>query len=138
MKSEIFTASDGQPGIRLTEVTQADWDALTAQVAELQERDQRWVDQVCHYRNLAIMLGAKPEQMLSGHDRHLATKWGDPSMHDGDWTMDDELAEVAECWEKLEAAEAENANLREVLERIDASGNALLARACLAEIRGER
>jgi hypothetical protein len=89
--------------------------ACDARIAELEDRDQRWVDQVCHYRNLAIMLGAKPEQMLSGHDRDLAAKWGEPSMHDGDWTMDDELAEVSECWEKLAAAEAQIAELQREL-----------------------
>ena len=78
---------------------------LTAQVAELQERDQRWVDQVCHYRNLAIMLRAKPNMMLHDSDRRLCEDWqANPEKYNRDDDRDfrDDVAEVADIWEQNE------------------------------------
>lgn len=57
-------------------VTVDEADALTTQVAKLEEQTGNDVDRVVHYRNLAIDLGAKPEQMLDKFDRDLVARWG--------------------------------------------------------------
>lgn len=42
------------------------------QLCRLRDWDtQTWVDNVVHYRNLAIVLGARPDQMLDQYDRDL-------------------------------------------------------------------
>jgi hypothetical protein len=68
---------------------------------DYRERTQRWVDEVCHYRNLAIELGAPPERMLNKYDRELAKN---KDAHADDETLRDETPEL---WDELEAAEAE-------------------------------
>jgi hypothetical protein len=91
----------------------------TMSTAEYRAATQKWVDGTCHYRNLAIKLGAKPENMLSKYDRDLAARGFDAS--DGGWDDD-----TPELWEELEAAEvrvkeleqqvahsAENAEIRD-------------------------
>lgn len=81
----------------------AELDALTAErdkaVSDYMHGTQKWVDGTCHYRNLAISLGAKPDTMLDRYDRELAEKH-DPSSPDG-WEHD-----TVEVWQELEAAEA--------------------------------
>lgn len=67
---------------------------------------QHWVDATCHYRNLAITLGAKPDTMLDQFDRELAEK-GVANDYEG-W--DKELPSV---WDDLEKAEQERDELRE-------------------------
>lgn len=75
---------------------------------------QRWVDEVCHYRNLAIAYGAKPDEMLSKWDRELAEK------HTGGNVIDVAAAreETQELWQEAEAAEARVAVLEDALRRI--------------------
>ncbi len=84
------------------------------------EWSQRWVDETCHYRNLAIALGAKPEDMWGKYDRDLCERgvegW------EQDYTTENE---ARECWQDLEAAESEVARLRTALERIYQSGRGL-------------
>lgn len=58
---------------------------------------QRWVDEVCHYRNLAIRLGASPDDMLDKGDRALCESG---VVEDG-WA-DEDRAERAEAWQLLE------------------------------------
>lgn len=65
---------------------------------EYMRRSQKWVDTVCHYRNLAIQLGANPTDMLSKYDRDLAEKHV-PNDPDG-WEHD-----TPELWQELEAVE---------------------------------
>jgi hypothetical protein len=67
---------------------------------------QRWVDEVCHYRNLAIEFGAPPNRMLGKYDRELAERGVDDSW--GDANRD----QTPELWEQLEKAEAERDALR--------------------------
>lgn len=66
--------------------------------AEYRERTQKWVDNVCHYRNLAIQLGAKPEQMLSEYDRNLVLNRTDDDP--AGWEED-----TPELWDDLERYE---------------------------------
>lgn len=94
---------------------------LTAERDAIAERDQRWVEEVCHYRNLAISLGAKPSDMLHEHDRALCERGVDAGLAPGDWSVADSRAETAELWEQVEsleralgAAEAEAARLLRV------------------------
>jgi FtsZ-binding cell division protein ZapB len=84
----------------------AERDSLREENARLQERDQRWIDDVCHYRNLAILLGAKPEQMVSQWDRDLCEKGIEVDR------ATDALMDVAEVWDDNERLESENARLQ--------------------------
>ena len=47
---------------------------LKAENERLKDAEQKWVDQVAHYRNLAIMLGAKSEQMNTDYDIELVER----------------------------------------------------------------
>jgi hypothetical protein len=94
---------------------------------------QRWVDEVCHYRNLAIELGAPPNRMLSKYDRELAERGVDDGWDDANRDQTPEL------WEQLEAVEAERDALRATLEQIKQKGGmgaARIAEDALAEARG--
>ncbi len=77
-------------------------DALVGRVRDdekkYREGTQRFVDHVCHYRNLAIKLGAKPENMLGKYDRDLAAQGVSDDM--------DGVEDTPELWDELEAAEA--------------------------------
>jgi hypothetical protein len=61
-----------------------------------------YIDAVCHYRNLAIVLGAKPEQMTSDYDRWLCERGIDPSedMHGLGNNVSDSLAELKDVWDE--------------------------------------
>lgn len=87
--------------------------ALNAERAEnerLKMQEQKDVDSICHYRNLACSLGAKPEDMLNDHDKRLARDW--PTMdHSEGWHND-----APDCWDQLEQAEARVAELEKALE----------------------
>lgn len=78
---------------------------------------QRWVDEVCHYRNLAIELGAKRTDMLSEHDADLHDCWlelTETARRDGERSTADERAETADIWAENDALTAENERLRTV------------------------
>lgn len=103
-------------GFCLCSSSTTDWNAveglLDALDAAEEERDKfakdsdlasRLVDGYCDYRNLAIRLGAKPEQMRDRHDRELCERgigdeWSGP--------------EGPEVWDELEAAEERLAAVR--------------------------
>lgn len=70
----------------------------------------RLIDAICHYRAKAIMLGAKPTDMLTPFDRELCEK-GIP---------DDIGAafDVTDIWDELEKAEKERDELRAEVERL--------------------
>ena len=60
---------------------------------------QRAVDEVCHYRNLAIHLGATPEQMRNEYDRKLCRDGlGAEFFERGGF-------ESPDCWDAADAAE---------------------------------
>lgn len=65
---------------------------------------QKAVDQVVHYRNLAIVLGAKPDQMLTDAARKLC------EAGTADWPATD--FSEPETWEEVDRLRAENADLR--------------------------
>jgi len=90
--------------------------ALRDRAEELGQRDQRWVDEVCAYRNLAIFLGAKPTDMLNEYDRKLCESGIDTGFAPGDSTTADARAETADLW-------AENEALRERAERAEGLGD---------------
>ena len=90
--------------------------ALTAERDALKDRDQRWVDEVAHYRNLAIRLGAQPEHMLSQHDRTLC----EHGLPEGNREIADERAVTVDLWRITEALEAERDELRQALSRAHA------------------
>lgn len=88
---------------------------------------QRWVDEVCHYRNLAISLGAQPNDMLDKYDRELAEK------HIAG-VLTDEVAQEA----RLETAELWREN--ESLERVAKAARAFeadLSDYCHGKLRDE-
>ena len=64
------------------------------------EATQEFIDTICHYRNLAISLGAKPDDMTNSWDRKLA----ESGIGDGNGGWDNDAPDV---WLQLEAAEAE-------------------------------
>jgi hypothetical protein len=92
-------------------------DELERELAEAEKKyrqgSQKWVDGTCHYRNLAIQYGAKPEEMLDKYDRELAENHN-PNDPDG-WEHD-----TVELWQELEAAEAARDELETALREIAA------------------
>ncbi len=81
---------------------------------DLKDLTQRHVDHVCHYRNLAIVLGAKPNQMLTDYDKKLCEKGIDPDDNGGGyhWSVRDCIEEVEDLWQKNEELRAEAERLR--------------------------
>lgn len=67
---------------------------------------QRMVDAVVHYRNLAIALGAKPNDMHGAYDRKLCEEW-DPAKDRGDGDVLGYLEDNREAWEEYDRVEAE-------------------------------
>jgi hypothetical protein len=69
------------------------------------ERDasQKFVDLSCYYRNLAIKLGAKPDDMLNRYDRMLVEK----RLLDNE-----EIGNAPELWEEIEKLEGEIERLK--------------------------
>lgn len=83
------------------------------------------VDKICHYRNLAIILGAKPEHMLGEFDRKLCIDGIDKD-DDGNgyhMSVQDCLDDVADTWGLVDKYKKENDKLREALERITRNGD---------------
>lgn len=69
-------------------------------------RDQKMLDAICHYRNLAITLGAKPEQMLDQWDRDLCVQG----------IATDHIESLVGCWDEAFVFEAEAARLWKLLD----------------------
>ena len=68
------------------------------------EKNQRDTDHIVHYRNLSILLGAKPEQMLGDFDRDLCRNW-DPKVT-GPLSLEDmDQTELFEENDKIRADE---------------------------------
>lgn len=79
--------------------------------------DQRWVDEVVFYRNLAIMHGAGPNEMTNDWDRRIAEAGISIEPSEGphrDYESADARREVMDIWDTNERLEAEIAQLREI------------------------
>jgi hypothetical protein len=70
---------------------------------------QNAVDKICHYRNLAIVLGAKPEHMLGEFDRKLCVDGIDKDDTGNGYHMSvqDCLDDVADTWGAFDALKAD-------------------------------
>lgn len=72
---------------------------LCNQLDEAQTAQQKYVDGIVHYRNLAISLGARPHDMRNRYDADLCEKWPDQSSDargEGWWN------EMPEVWDDLD------------------------------------
>ena len=80
------------------------------------EEDQRQelVDRVCYYRNLAIILGAKPDQMMSKYDRWLCDRGikPDESMVSAGMNMVEQIGELHSLWDEIDSLQLEVQHLR--------------------------
>lgn len=74
---------------------------------------QNAVDKICHYRNLAIVLGAKPEQMLGDFDRKLCADGLDKDDTGNGYFMSVQecLDDVADTWGIVDELRAQIAAL---------------------------
>lgn len=102
-------------------------EAAQARVAELERKHeterhyaQNAVDKICHYRNLAIVLGAKPEHMLGEFDRDLCIKGIDKDDTSNGYHMSvqEELDDVAQTWGLAESLKSERDTARAELEAV--------------------
>lgn len=84
-------------------------------------------DSTCHYRNLAIILGATPDQMLGDFDRQLCQGGLDPDETSGGYhvSINEQLEELKDVWDERDRLEQQNAaltkelaDLRAVAERL--------------------
>lgn len=73
----------------------------------LHEQEQRDVDSICYYRNLAIMHGAGPSEMRNDWDRQLAEKGLSTERDESDPELQaaDERQEAMDLWERNELLE---------------------------------
>lgn len=95
---EYCENADSETGNGMLEIESPKIRKLVHRVRELDERDQRWVDEVVYYRNLSITLGAKPEDMSCKYDKWLCEKGlGDTDPNER--TFADERADMQESWE---------------------------------------
>lgn len=94
-------------------------EALIREIRRLQVERQDLVDSSIHYRNLAISLGAKPDDMACKYDRDLCS---------GRLCPVDEVKPdtYRDAWSELDQLEAKLAELRR---RLDAVSQAGLAEA---------
>lgn len=75
-------------------------DELEEKLDTLEDKDQTVLDHAVAYRNLAIFLGAKPDQMLDAYDKSLCEGG----------TMDSDTIDMDGClksWKEMEKLEAE-------------------------------
>lgn len=93
-------------------------DALIAarrEADELRAEVQTYVDSICHYRNLSIALGAKPEDMVNSYDRGLCERGLNT---DGEgWSIEDARKESAETWRENDELRARVAVLAGLIQR---------------------
>lgn len=102
--------------------------ALEAKVAELTKKSnidadyaQQAVDGICHYRNLAIILGAKPDNMLGKFDRKLCKDGIDKDDTGNGYhiSVQELLDETESHWADLDKVETELAVVMAALEKIN-------------------
>lgn len=79
-------------------------DGLLDAVDEAMGVDQALIDAVCYYRNLSIVLGAKPEQMRGEQDRKLCEVGIDPNVDMQGMGMNfaEELRWLRTAWDEAE------------------------------------
>lgn len=70
-------------------------------------KQQPLVDDAVYYRNLAIMLGAKPEQMTNAYDRDLCAKGIDDKPDGYSVTMADQQESYREAWAEVDRLKAQ-------------------------------
>lgn len=87
--------------------------ALIAKVNKLTEQRENAAELTVHYRNLAIVLGAKPEQMLGQYDRKLCESGINP-----DDTSNGYYLSINEELDNLKLLWQENEELREELDKL--------------------
>jgi len=85
---------------------------------------QSYIDTIGHYRNLAISLGAKPEQMLNTFDRDLCRRGLD--FECGDYTVDDSCGDLAEVWDEVDQFQTQLADRNEWCDHLATRESALL------------
>jgi hypothetical protein len=85
-------------------------------VEEHNRRIGNLIDAVCHYRNLAIVLGAKPEQMTCKYDRELCERGINPNEDMGGLgnNVTDSLLDLKDVWDDLAELEDKLAMARQV------------------------
>lgn len=98
---------------------------LEAEVERLKNREQTDVDNIVYYRNLAIMLGAKPTDMRSRDDRHLCEEGIQPNTDEYDPFK--ERQEVVDIWAENEALDGRLTRALEVIRQVDCALHAILA-----------
>lgn len=89
-------------------------DELRGAVDAAQDIAQSMVDDNCYYRNLAIRLGAKPDEMTNDYDRKLCRKGFGV---EGTESVEYERQDTIHAWERVDLAETERDELRLALER---------------------
>lgn len=100
--------------------------ALRAEVEGLKEKlkdDQERVDAVVYYRNLAIVLGAKPNQMRGESDSKLCEMGIDPDDDEGGYSvsMNDVIHENEKLWDAAGEAHELRAQLATAREAIQST-----------------
>lgn len=80
--------------------------------AEHIDKTQKLVDDCVHYRNLAILLGAKPDQMVDSYDRELCRKGLDEGPDKHHFTMAEVLEGKLAEWDEHDALIEEIAQLK--------------------------
>lgn len=96
-------------------VDQSELEEARAEIQKLKDADQRWVDQVVHYRNLAINLGADPSDMLNFWDKELCTRGFPRNPGDDSYSLDDQRADNLTFVDEVEIKDAEIARFRGLL-----------------------
>lgn len=83
------------------------WRAASAELEKFKTRDGYLADCTVHYRNLAIILGAKPDQMIGSFDRGLCESGIDPDETSGGYhvSINQELGELRNAWDEVERLE---------------------------------
>jgi hypothetical protein len=93
-------------------------------------RDGRYKlgEDVRHYRNLAIVLGAKPDQMLNKFDRELCEQGIDPTNTSGGYhiSWNDEMEDLRELWEVNDTLTKERDEARAALKMLLADIKAMV------------
>jgi uncharacterized protein (DUF3084 family) len=93
-------------------------DEAKRRIEELEDSEQRYVDRVIHYRNLAILLGAKPKDMTNKYDADLA------ECGDSENVIRDMVVSVRECWDEAEELEKERDAAQQRIAELTTQANA--------------
>lgn len=103
-ETKIFT----DDGVKLLVIDPKNVNDLLDTVDHLEAGRGDDADSICHYRNLAIELGAKPTDMLNKWDRSLVERWPELQQQLRDQrenTVADHRQEVSDVWAENERLE---------------------------------